>query len=271
MTRAPQLIDKEFVKGELIYSHNSAYHQIEISQQENIRLLHTDHQTIQSALNLDHPEQIPLPYMHAMMGGLLFQSPPKSCLLLGVGGGDLIRYLHHHIPACQITAVEHDPQMVYISREYFQCPTADNIDIRISDAEIFIEEKETSSAELLLIDLYGDKLPPLLDTPEFYSECHRVLSKTGILAMNLLTNDEREFKSILWQIRRRFKQQTLCLTVPLYNNIVVLAFKKRPHELNQAALSNRATSISSEFGINFSRLVENLFATNPLNGGELYF
>ena len=263
-------IDREFAKGKQLHSRHSPFHNIEISQQGNLRLLHTDHQTVQSALNVDHPEQMPLPYMHAMMAGLLFQTPPKTCLLLGLGGGDLVRYLHHHLPACHVTAVEQDAQMVHISHQYFQRPRADNIAIHVDDAGEFIKQYQHPT-DLLLIDLYGDKLPPLLDTAAFYDECHRALSSAGILAINLLTSDAEEFKSIVWKIRRRFKQQTLCLSVPQYSNTVVIAFKQRPTTLSRASLSNKTASLRETFGLDFEGLIENLFTTNPLTGGELCF
>ncbi len=269
MTSAPPA-DKTFVKGKSLYSQRTPFHHIDISQRKNLRLLHTDHHTIQSAINLDHPERMPLPYMHAMMAALLFQPPPASCLLLGVGGGDLIRYLHHHLPNCNITAVEQDARMVQISHQYFLRPLADNIAIHVNDATEFIKKYQNAN-DWLLIDLYGNSLPPPLNTTTFYDNCHAALSNSGMLVMNLLTNNADEFKSIVWKIRRRFKQQTLCLNIPQHGNIIILAFKQRPDTLEHASLSRHAAALTSTFELDFNALVENLFTTNPLADGELCF
>lgn len=271
MPQIPQLIGKEFAKGDILYNGHSDFHNFEISQKNNLRLLHTDNQTIQSALDLNNPEQMPLPYMNVMMAGLLFQPPPKSCLLLGSGGGDLIRYLHYYLPAAHITGVDHDARMIEIAYEYFRCPKSDEIDIHAKDAETFIKTQQSGATDLILVDLYGRKLPPFLNDSGFYAECRRTLSENGILSLNLLTNNAEEFKSILWKIRQCFNQQTLCLTAPVYNNIIILAFKKRQGHTEKASLDSKATSLSSQYGIDFSELVENIFATNPLVDGELCF
>ena len=209
--------------------------------------------------------------MPLMVANLLFQPPQKRCLLLGLGGGDLVRYLHHYIPTCKITAVELDENMVHISQNYFALPDSSNIQLIIEDATSFIAANKRP-VDTLLVDLYShDGLPALLQEDGFYYDCYRALTRDGIMMVNLLINHPQELHTILRKIRQQFHQLTLCLTVAGYKNVIVIAFRQPPATLNRAGLMQRAAEISPRFELNFTEMVENLFATNPLAGGELFF
>lgn len=242
-----------------------------VYQSTALRMIRTDAQAIQSAIDLTQPHTLLLPYMPLMVANLLFQPPPRRCLLLGLGGGDLVRYLHHHIPDCKITAVELDAEMVQISQRYFALPDSNNIQIVVEDGARFIASLKRP-VETLLVDLYGHNgLPPLLQEDEFYRDCYRALSREGIMLVNLLIHHPQELHTLLRKIRQQFRQLTLCLTVAGYKNVVVIAFRQPPATLNRAGLMQRAAEISPQFGLDFEGMVENLFATNPLAGGELFF
>ena len=258
--------------GELIHSQRSPLQQISIYQSGTLRLLRTDSLATQSAIDLAHPHTLLLPYMSMMLAHLLFQPPPRRCLLLGLGGGDLVRYLHHQIPGCKITAVELDAEIVNISQRYFALPDANNIELVVEDAAHFIATHRRP-VDTLLVDLYSHNggMPALLQEDGFYHDCYRALSRSGVMAINLLIHHPQELHTILRKIRQRFQQLTLCLTVAGYKNVIVLAFRHHPTHLDKASLLQRAAELSPQFELSFEQMVENLFLTNPLAGGELFF
>ncbi len=209
--------------------------------------------------------------MPVMLANLLFQPPPRRCLLLGLGGGDLVRYLHHQIPSCKITAVELDAEMAAVSQHYFALPDASNIRLVIEDAADFIAASKRP-VDTLLVDIYShNRMPALLQEDTFYYSCYRALSRDGIMVINLLINHGQELHTLLRKIRQQFHHLTLCLTVPGYKNVIVIAFRQSPTTLDRAGLLQRATELSPRFGLSFTQMVENLFITNPLAGGELFF
>lgn len=262
----------KLLPGQLIYSRKSAFHTIEITQSEETLLLRTDQHAVQSVLSLNHPEQLNLPYMHAMIVGLLFQlSKPQNILMLGLGGGDLLRYLHHYLSESRVTAVEIDPAMVDVCREYFALPKSKNIKIKIDDAMHFIS-KSTQCYDMIMLDIYhGTSVPTVLHNQDFYQYCSDRLSENGMLILNLLTNDADIFKHILWVLREQFDRSTLCLSVPQHMNIVVFAFKQRPTDLRLEILQAKAEKLSKQYKLNFSEWVTQLFSTNPTVDGELIF
>ncbi len=209
--------------------------------------------------------------MPVMMANLLFQPAPRRCLLLGLGGGDLVRYLHHQLPSCNITAVELDAGMVDISKHYFALPEANNIQLIVDDAGHFIAASKRP-VDTLLVDIYSHNgMPTLLLEDDFYRHCYRVLTREGVMVINLLINHSQELHTLLRKIRQQFQQLTLCLTVTGYKNVIVVAFCQPPSTLDRAGLMQRAAELSPKFGLSFEALVENLFRTNPLAGGELFF
>lgn len=209
--------------------------------------------------------------MPVMMAHLLFQSAPRRCLLLGLGGGDLVRYLHHQLPNCNITAVELDAEMVDVSKHYFALPNANNIQVAIDDAGHFIAANKRP-VDTLFVDIYSHNgMPTLLQEDSFYLHCYRALTREGVMVINLLINHGQELHTLLRKIRQQFQQLTLCLTVPGYKNVIVIAFRQPPGTLDRAGLMQRAAELSPRFGLNFEAMVENLFHTNPLARGELFF
>jgi len=261
----------EFPATELIYSRRTDFHNIEVSQNTELRLLRTDQIAVQSALRRNKPEQLVLPYMQAMIAALLFQPSPQQVLLFGLGGGDIVRQLHFQLPNSQITAVEIDPAIVEVSRDYFELPDSDKLTIKIDDAENFLHQ-DIQHYEMMLIDIYGGiEIPALLQKPDFYQHCHQQLEDNGMLVLNLLTSDAEKFRFILWLIRQQFDHSTLCLTVPGYNNIIIFAFKKRPTELNQPALLHKAEQLKQQYGLELGEWARQLFSSNPTAGGELIF
>jgi len=261
----------EFPATELIYSRRTDFQTIEISQNPELRLLRTDHRAIQSALLRNKPEQLVLPYMQAMMAGLLFLSSPKQILLLGLGGGDMVRQLHHQLPESQITAVEIDPVIVEVSRDYFELPDSHNVTICINDAANFLHHDD-QYYELIIVDIYdGEATLDLLKNKHFYQHCYQKLKDDGMLTLNLISNDADQFKQILWLIRQQFDHSTLCLTIAGHLNIVIFAFKKRPCEVNQSALLEKAEQLKQQFGLDVKEWAIQLFSTNPTADGELIF
>lgn len=261
----------EFDPGELLYLRRSAFQSIEVSQSNGLRLLRTDRRAVQSALDLARPERLVLPYMQAMLSGLLFQAPPDSVLLLGLGGGDLMRFLLHHLPQSTLHAVEIDSTMVEVARNWFALPESGKISVQVEDAAAYLGQSRRHY-DLLLVDIYGgEQLPTLFFDEAFYQHCHERLRDSGMLALNLLTDDAGSFRDILQRLRARFDRNTLCLTVPGHLNVIVLAFKQRPTGLSKPALSARAMQLWQRFGLDFDAGITELFSTNPTVDGELLF
>lgn len=254
-----------------IYQTSSGLQTIKVYEADGQRILRCDEQYTQSTLALARPETLVLPYMQGMMAGLLFAPPPEKALLLGLGGGDIVRYLHHYLPNAELTAIENDPAMVAIAHDYFALPRDERVHIHIEDARQYLKQA-SKQLDWILIDLFSEaQLPELLNDAGVYADCHRLLNDDGLLVFNFVANDSEQFKKILWLLRCQFQHNTLCLAVRQHLNILIFAFKQRPKELNKTRLLDKAQALTKDFELDFEGFVENLFTTNPLADGELYF
>ncbi len=106
---------------------------------------------------------------------------PESVLLLGLGGGSVIKYLRRRYPRARLTAVEIDPVMIDIARRHFHIKQVRNLKIVNEDAVKFIKETKEKFG-LILVDCYqGHQTPPGFDDV-------RVLAKMKSLGDHLLIN-----------------------------------------------------------------------------------
>lgn len=259
-----------FPEGKEIYRIQSEHRTIIVSQENELRTLRIDPNNVQGAMSLKAPQKLILSYMELMMSFLLFQRRPRQVLMLGLGSGDMIRYLHYALPKAAFQVVEADSALVHICREYFFLPNSDNVEITTAHAEQFMASTR-KKFDTLLVDLFShpDTLPPPLLDADFYKRCSDRLRADGIMVMNLITDDADQFRRILWDIRQAFEHLTLCLAVPEHKNVIIMAFKKKPGPLTQAELLKKARRLSTTYGQDFTAAVGNLFVTNPLEHDEL--
>ncbi len=109
----------------------------------------------------------------------------KKVLVIGAGDGGTVRELVRYKSIEKIDMVEIDKLVVDVCREYFPNSTSGLDDERVSlyfqDGLKFVSEKE-NEYDLIIVDS-TDPIGPGegLFTREFYSNCHRALTKDGIL------------------------------------------------------------------------------------------
>lgn len=109
----------------------------------------------------------------------------KKVLVIGAGDGGTVRELVRYDSIEKIDMVEIDKLVVDVCREYFPNSTSGLDDERVSlyfqDGLKFVSEKE-NEYDLIIVDS-TDPIGPGegLFTREFYSNCHRALTKDGIL------------------------------------------------------------------------------------------
>lgn len=206
-------------------SHDSVL--IKVFENKKYRWLQTGENTVHSAMNLSEPWQPVLPHYPAMLSVFLFKPKPDNILLMGLGGGELLRYLAHAKPAARLTAVEKSTAMIDVFKTCFNPDKIkpDIINADVCDWDANIERPQ----DIVFLDVYGDtSLPDCLYTENLYSKIYELLDKSGVLVANLAVKDEQEAVLLLTIIRKVFRQQTLFQTVDKHMNLIVLAFKEMP-------------------------------------------
>lgn len=144
-----------------------------------------DMATLQSSMSLDEPTRLELEYTRAMMLCLLFNPAPASLLMIGLGGGSLPRYCHHHIPQAHITVVEINPHVIAL-REQFQVPP-DGPRFRVvhGDGARFMRANQQRFDVIQVDAFHFDGQPEALGRQAFYRACRASLADGGVLVVNM--------------------------------------------------------------------------------------
>jgi spermidine synthase len=150
--------------------------------------LRFDMATVQSAMRLNNPNALELEYTRTMMRCLLFNATPKSMLMIGMGGGSLAKYAHHTLPQTDITVVEINPHVVALRDRFLLPPDGPRFRVLQADGADYVRDaaKLSTRYDTILVDAFHfDGAPAAISSKAFFQACRALLSKHGVLVMNL--------------------------------------------------------------------------------------
>jgi len=196
---------------------------------EDAPRLHSNSQTlslsftsslIQSSMRLDAPDELLLDYTRAMMGCLLLHPAPRHVLMIGLGGGSMLKYLHRHLPDTVFTVVEISQAVIDLRGDFLIPPDSERLRTVCDDGARFVREfvracqQEAHNApghptrparfDVILVDGFdGAGLPPALSSRRFYEDCRSALSQDGVLVANVQADTARS-REIRQRLSRAF-------------------------------------------------------------------
>ena len=246
-----------------IHRHFGSEVSVDVSEVDGVRNLHLGNDTVQSAMRLKAPNALELAYTRGMMAYLLFGDKVERVLAIGLGGGSVPKYLHHHLPGVSTTVVEINPQVIRIARSHFALPDDDaRLHVVEGDGVAYIESlqsvPEAQKPQVLMIDAFDSfGIPDAMCTQAFFDQCAAAMSMDGIFAINLWGSD-KHFDVYLQRIEQSFSQRVLMLPTGRPGNIVVFGFRRMPADLRIASLRERARKLEETHKIEFLSFVEKL-------------
>ncbi len=174
-----------------------------------IEILHTDYNTVQVVESEDgtidfdvigathatwHPRLLLTGHAWDAItaAALMGRTPPRSLLLLGLGGGTVLRQLRFFLPDTRMTAVEIDSGMIRLARKHMDIDSL-ALEIIQEDAYIFLRDN-TRRFDLVIDDLYRcgetDVERPAPVTPDAIAALREHLEPEGCLVMNFVLGGE---------------------------------------------------------------------------------
>jgi spermidine synthase len=186
--------------GELEHEEVSAFSRIRVRRDGDVRALtfvrDSGQEAVQSRLDLNAPHALQSPYARGMFSSYLYQPHPRRVLIVGLGGGAMVRFLTHHEPQVQIDAVEIDSAVVRIAGEYFGVRTGGNVRVHTADGVAFVEST-TDRYDLIMMDAFlrpsndtdATGVPTGLKTLAFLDRLKRTLAPGGVVAFNINPHD----------------------------------------------------------------------------------
>lgn len=216
------------------------------------RFLHFDLLSIQSAMNLRHPDHLSLAYTRKMMAFLLFNQAPARILLLGLGGGSLAKFCYSNLPRARITAVEVNPHVIAL-REAFHIPgDNDRFQVICEEGAAYVARRGRPKDVILADACDSGGVSEKCNTLEFYRHIYRRLSAGGVFVSNLCVDMYGNAEQIR-RICRVFGSDCVTLQVKQDGNVIVLAFKTSGPILSWPRLEAAAIALKRQFGLDFPR------------------
>lgn len=202
-----------------------------ISEERGVRYLHLETPWIQGAMRIRQPQKLELEYIQRMMSWLLLRDPAElsetRCLQLGLGASAITKYCHS-VLRLPTTAVEINPQVITVCRNWFHLPDDDErLTVIQADAARYVtHDDHVASADALCVDLYDhEAASPVLDDEDFYRACWRVLDDGGVMTVNLFGRDA-SFERSAARIQAAFGEHRVAKLKPTTDgNTIVLAWK----------------------------------------------
>lgn len=193
---------------------------------------------IQAEMLLSRPHALALAYTRAMMCFALFVPDPRHIVMVGLGGGSLLKFCHRHFPRARITVLELRADVIAL-REQFQVPPDDaRLRVLHADAAAWLAATR-DAADVLIVDGFDqDGLPPALANRQFYHDCRRLLRDGGVLVANVFTYDPR-CAAVLDDLARAFDGRSCWFDKVAGNNRIVYALKSATGDTRAARLQRR--------------------------------
>jgi len=199
--------------GRELFRAGDRFGPVVVREERGRRVLTFGNEIGQSSVSTAHPQRLEYAYTRGMFLATLLASQRRSALVLGMGGGSLVRALNAGFPACSITAVEGRALVARVAREWFFLSDEDKIDIVIADAVDYLTETP-ARYDLIFADLYrAEGVDARQMEPSFLQDCKSALNPGGVLAANFWSRDVRTVQQTYHNLVGVFGERILQLPV----------------------------------------------------------
>jgi spermidine synthase len=216
--------------GQLEHEETSAYSTIRVRRDGDVRVLtflrDDGRELVQSRIDLTAPETLASPYARSMFASYLYQPEPRRVLVVGLGGGAMVRFLTHHAPDVRIDAVEIDPAVVRLADQYFGVRSAGSVRIVTGDGVAFIEST-SERYDLIFMDAFlrpssdtdDTGVPTRMKTVAFLGRVKQALAPGGVVAFNM--NQHAGLADDIAAVAEAFGAVAVYRSTPAENDVVI--------------------------------------------------
>jgi len=227
------------------------------------RFLTFGNEVEQSCLDTHKPHRLEHVYTQAMLLGLLLHGAPRSALVLGLGGGSLVRALRHVLTDLDITAIESRQGVIDMAVRWFELdPDDTRLSLVCADAEEFLACDTAGGYDLVFADLYqAAGVHPGQNTPGFLALCRERLNEQGLLLLNQWSSEYRDSVLAREALQTVFGNGIAHLQVQ-GGNVIAFGFKSGIPRLDGKRLFADALALGQALEIPLHTLARNFTRQN---------
>lgn len=208
---------------------------------------------IQSEMLLSDPDGLTLPYTRAIMCFVLFQPAPRDVLIVGLGGGSLVKFCLRYLPNTRITVLEIDAQVIALRDSFAIPPDSERLRVVHADAAQHMATLEAQIDVLITDGFDAHGQPPGLASADYYSACRRAMRPAGVMVVNLHSL-EPDYAGITQRLRMAFDGKVCRFKAIAPHNHILFAVAAADG-WTRAHLLQRVLARTQGFGGELNRLL----------------
>ena len=247
-------------KDKIIFETKSMGMQIQVIDRMERRELKFGNHVVQSAFSKTNPDFLLLSYTQYMTIGLVLCASSEMFLHIGLGAGNIPRFIHKHYPWVYQEVIELNPEVISVAYRYFNLPRNERIRVLVGDG-FSIMASCKKKYDLIFLDAFqADGTPSHLNTIEFFRRLSRNLKPGGWVVGNLWTSQE-EFSDKIKKWQEVF-EVVWEAPVPIMGNVILFGANQK-HPFDQAMLQKKAQVIQQQIPLKFFDFLKNLVPVQP--------
>jgi spermidine synthase len=256
----------------VLYEKDSAYSTIVVTDEgDGLRALRFGRNGVrQSLVKPGDPEFLGLSYTRVALTGLALCDEPRRMLVVGLGGGTLPAFLRRHYPDAVIDAVDIDPEVAFVAREYFGFREDALMRIHVADGRKFIESVR-QPYDAIFLDAFGsDAVPAHLTTQEFLRAVRRAVSPGGVVIGNIWDRAyNRLYDSMVRTYREVFDELFVVGVADSGNRILLALPRRQPLARDELVRLVRDSPAAKRFRFDMGELVQRGLLTAEAERGSV--
>lgn len=139
----------------------------------------------QSALDLDRPHELAVPYTQLMMLGVVYARSCARMVQIGVGAGNMTRYALRTFPSAVVDAVDVDRHALELGARHFGLSPHPRLHLHVADGRQWLAGS-SEPFDVIMLDAYDDEsIPAPLRDVGFFRIVAARLAPGGVAMQNV--------------------------------------------------------------------------------------
>ncbi len=216
-------LSKHIAQGKLLYLHQGEEN-LSVWENKYFRWLAFNNdkgeQVIQSVMHRRKPWQLTLPHQTALLLPLLFFKP-QNVVELGLGGGNIDRFLAYTCTDISIKSIEYSASVIESFSQYFN-PEKEEIEIIHHNSHDWLVQNKNNNMDWLICDIYQHKEQDADETIKQLENLLANIDSNGCLSINLPDATDTEVNLCLTVLQQLSRDHNIVyFHIPNYLNIVI--------------------------------------------------
>lgn len=207
------------VQREYLVTLEDEWGDVFVIEDNDFRVLKFDEFYEQSKMRISEPHFPVFNYIKAMLLGAAF-TPCEDVLILGLGGGSLVRTLYYLNSQTRMTVVEIRPAVIELAFQFFSMPATSLLTVVCDDAKAYLQQN-TKLFDVVFADLYwAMRMDPMQAKRQFVCACKSQLQPHGWLVINY--EQQADIDEKLIKLFYRYFDDVLVCALPNGNAVLLV-------------------------------------------------